>query len=322
MATACTSEVLEIAETLRGTVGCINHGAQRSVPSFWAHRPQEDFPPAAIMRPEEYSGGDRLSIFCTQTTLPSREQKRLVSHWCDFLPNLMSVKFLWFISRVPQDLFDAACALPNLEGLYVKWSGIESLNRLTEAKRLTRLYIGNSASVKSLEPLGRLSKLKWLEISNIKAVTDIEVLSSLVNLEGLGYTGTENKRYTIKTFRPLSALTQLQWLHLGSVHTDDNSLRPLGTLKNLRWLGLGNFFSVEEFAWLSAHLPNAKCSWLAPFEKMHPSVFPCRKCKKNWQVMMGGKGTKRLCPTCDAVALAEHVLRFNKARAEALQGIS
>ena len=37
--------------------------------SYWYHRPQRNFPPKAIQQPEDYDGGERLSLAITQTCL-------------------------------------------------------------------------------------------------------------------------------------------------------------------------------------------------------------------------------------------------------------
>lgn len=316
MAKIIDPNVASLAEKLRNIIGAIEDEDWEPVRSFWSHGPNEGFPPPAITYPEEYSGQERLNVFCTQTDLPAREQKQLVARWCDFLQTLTSVRFLWFYSKVPQDLFDASCRVPNLEGLYVKWSGIETLDSLAIPRDLRYLYIGSSARVQSIQPLSQLTWLKWLQIDNVKAVTNLEPLRPLTNLEGLGFTGAESKNYTIDSFEPLSALTQLRWLHLGAVHTKDNSLHSLEALNNLQWLGMGNFFSTEEFARLSVRMPNTKCNWFSPYARYHSSVFPCRKCNKNWKVFPAGKGHRLLCPTCDSVKLAQLVISFN-ASAEA-----
>src|SRR5258706_4456735 len=91
---------------------------------FWYWRPESNFPPSVVARPEDFVGTDRLNVACTQTALPAREQRALVRAWCDILPSLKGIRFLWFSSRVPQDLFDAACRVAELEGFYIKWSGI------------------------------------------------------------------------------------------------------------------------------------------------------------------------------------------------------
>ena len=50
---------------------------------FWYHRPDEDFPPRSVRRPEDYAGGEHLAIACTQTELPAKAQKALVEAWCE-----------------------------------------------------------------------------------------------------------------------------------------------------------------------------------------------------------------------------------------------
>ncbi len=266
------------------------------------------------MHPDEFAGGPCLSIACTQTDLPDKKQKHLVDTWCRVLPTLRDVQWVWFYSKVPQRLFEAACQLPQLTGLYIKWSGIEDLEPLSQCARLSHLKLGSSAGVQSIDPIGRLGNLKWLQVENVKTATSLVPLSSLTALEGFGLTGAEFKNYTIDSFDPLAHMTNLTWLHLGGVRTQDRSLKALANLRNLQWLGLGNFFPYEEFARLSLHLPPSVCNWLQPYARMHSSMFPCRKCKQNWQVMTSGKGSHRLCPTCDSLKLARHVLKFNAAR--------
>jgi hypothetical protein len=310
-------KIQALAESLRTVVGCDNDRNWEPVREFWARKAQRDITPDPIVSPDEYCGSEYLSISCTQTDLPVREQRKLVERWCELLPTLKHVRWLWFYSRVPQELFDAACRLEQLEALYFKWTGVTDFSSLTHCPKLKYLHIGSSASAKSIEPLGKLTQLKWLQIDNVKAATSVEPLSSLTNLEGLGFTGSEFRRYTLESFDPLANLTKLQWLHLGAVHTKDLSLRAFAGLKDLQFLGVGNYFPVAELAWLSLQLDSSVCQWLNPYVRMHSSVFPCCKCKKNWKVKTSGKGSKLLCPTCDSVKLARHVARFNAARAAA-----
>lgn len=317
--TKANAEIDMLAASLRGVVGCDDQKDQRLALEFWARESQRAMEPKCISSPDEYDGSPYLAISCTQTDLPDREQARLVETWCHLLPTLDEVQWLWFYSRVPQCLFDAACQIPALRGLYVKWSGIENLEPLTQCTNLTHLKLGSSPGIRSLDPLGCLTWLKWLQVDNVRAAKTVEPLQSLKRLEGLGFTGGEFKNYTIHSFEPLGCMTNLRWLHLGSVHTEDQSLKTFANLKNLEFLGLGNFFPLEEFAWLSLRLSPSVCEWLQPYVKAHSSVFPCPRCKANWKVLASGKRGRLLCPTCDSVKLARHVMRFNAAR-EAAKG--
>ncbi|MGI8924422.1 MAG: hypothetical protein ACR2HJ_10360, partial [Fimbriimonadales bacterium] len=57
-----------------------------------------------------------------------RKQRRLVREWCQFLPRADSLKGLFFTSRTSQGMFEAACLIPRLEKLSVKWSSIKDLS--------------------------------------------------------------------------------------------------------------------------------------------------------------------------------------------------
>src|SRR5688500_2177951 len=89
---------------------------------YWYHRPTLSFPPKAVRLPSEVDGSERLSLSITQQDLTDAKYKALLREWCDVLPTLGHVRTLWLHARVGQPMFEAACAMPGLEGLYVKWS--------------------------------------------------------------------------------------------------------------------------------------------------------------------------------------------------------
>jgi hypothetical protein len=111
--------------------------------------------------------------------LSSHRQKKLTEAWCALLPELPDVKTLWFNSRVNQPLFEAACEMENLEGLYVKWSGIKSIASLPKLKKLKYLHIGSSAQVESMEPLREMTGLQALEIENFKKIRKLDPIAEL-----------------------------------------------------------------------------------------------------------------------------------------------
>lgn len=281
--------------------------------SFWRHQTGNEFPPRTIRSPEDYKQGERVSIACTQTDLSVAAQKNLVRQWCALLPTLDNVKFVWFQSRVSQELFDAACQMPGLEGLYVKWSGIQHLDALQAARGLKYFHLKSSGAVVGIRPLETMVGLKWLELEGIKNVTDLRPLAGLRNLDGLGFVGAEGKRHTVESFKPLAALENLRWLHLGAIHTTDGVLCDLARLKNLRWLGLGNFFDVLEFARLALQLPGASCDWFVPYKDLGKLGIRCKKCKQESMVMLSGKGRGTICPVCDGKRLERQVELFQSA---------
>lgn len=307
----------EFASQIREEVSAAQAEARRAGPQpwhgYWYHRPEENFPPASLRHPADYGGGENLSIACTQTDLPAKAQKALVQAWCEFLPTLKDVKTLWFQTRTTQELFDAACRMPSLEGLYVKWGGINSLDALSGLPRLHALHLGSSPGVTNIQLLADMSALRWLQLDNLKAITDLAPLSGLTALEGLGFTGAEGKRHTLDTLAPLADLTRLRWLHLGSIHVADGSLRPLGGLKALRWIGMGNFFDVSELAWLATALPETNCDWLKPYKDLADCGIRCKKCREHSLLMLSGKGRGTICPACDANKLEKQLAAFHPA---------
>lgn len=155
--------------------------------------------PYTITRVEDYKGQDKLWLVCTQLGIPQGEQKRVVNEWVEFLQvNTKTIKLLYFRSRVPQVLFDAACCQENLEELHFKWGAykdLSALKKLSNLKQLKHLYIGSGAGVEDLSPLTEMKNIVSLYIQNFKRIEDYSPITKLQNLEqliidgpNLGYT--------------------------------------------------------------------------------------------------------------------------------------
>lgn len=212
---------------------------------FWRHRPEEGFPPVPIRYVQSYEGGTRLNVSCTQTGLSFYEQEKLVREWLDFLPTLTDVRFLWFSSRVSQALFDAACSIPNLTGLYVKRSGVKRLEALQRLTALRYLYLGSSSKAQSIDCLAALTALRVLGLENLKRIPRLDPVSDLSGLEGLELWGGDEP-WRVETLEPVGRLQDLRYLFLGRVRPADGSLKPLRGLRNLENLKLGRGWSEEE----------------------------------------------------------------------------
>lgn len=280
----------------------------RPIEARWAGRPTS---PRSIRRPEEFDGSTSLAISCTQTELSAKAQKDLVREWCAVLPTLSSVRCLWFHTKVPQELFDAASRLPALESLSVKWSSIRDLGSIRDAQSLWHLKIGPSPGILDIRPIQSLLGLRWLELANIKAVQDLSPISELSGLEGFGFVGKEGGPNSVDSFEPLSPLGRLRWLHLGGLRVAGDSLRPLGTLSDLRYLGIGNFFPMQEFAWLSSRLTNTDCVWLKGGYHLG-NISRCRRCNGG-MVILAGKGQGTICPICSSKRWELHQAAFAEA---------
>ncbi len=219
-----------------------------SVEYFWHYRPLDHFPPPTIRLPQDRRDGDRLCLKCTQTNLPAKQQRALVSQWCDELPRLSGVRWLWLNSRVPQSLFDAACSMPNLEGLWVKWMAGESLAALTRARSLRYLHLGNCSSVCSLEPLREMKELLWLGVEHFPKVRSVAPLADITKLIGLTIEGSILKAQRIQSIEPLRGMAKLRYLSLANVRAADGSLDSLMGMKELETLILPKWWDESEVA--------------------------------------------------------------------------
>ncbi|HZX26482.1 MAG TPA: hypothetical protein VFF16_05410, partial [Telluria sp.] len=239
------------------------------------------------------------------------EKKRLIKAWSALLPELREVRWLSLWSRVPQALFEAACRMPQLEALQIKWSGIQRLDAICALRRLRYLHIGSSTRIESIAPLAALGELRLLDIENFKLVEDFTPLTALTGLESLSVTGSMWSRQDTGSLTPFAAMTWLRVLELDTAFV--TSLRPLAALKQLRILGLGGGLPMEEYAWLSAQLPRTACRWFAPYLDMSVHGYgACKQCAQKSMVMLTGKGkgARVICRHCDRARLERHVLAF------------
>lgn len=281
--------------------------------SFWHHRPELNFPPKTIRELADYQGGKHLALACTQTELSAAAQKKLLNSWCEYLPQLQQVEFLWLQSRVPQQLFDAACAMPKLKGLYIKWGGMTSAAAISAAGQLTYLHLGSTPSLQPLDVLSELTQLRWLELENIRASHDLSFLTPLTALRGLSLTGDSNSLKTLKlnSIAPLLSLQQLQWLQLQTVDIEDQSLELIAMLPALKQLLLSNTFPMAEIALLAGRRPDIHCDLFQPCSEV-VSWTKCKKCQNATMVMLTGKGTPWLCTSCDWARISRHQDEFRR----------
>lgn len=312
-----STTLAELLEQIRTDAAMLNPAPQ-AWHSYWYHRPNEAFPPPSVRQPQQYDGGARLNLVCTQTDLPAKEQRQLVQSWCELLPTRDNLRVLWFNSKVSQDMFEAACSNPHLQGLYIKWSDIRSLTPIAKLQQLTHLHIGGAPSAQPLEALHALPKLIDLELSNVNAAGNLDFLCGLPQLQSLAVSGDHNsiKRLKIESLAPLASLCELRRLELSCVALLDESLAPIGELPRLQHLLLSNQFEMEELARLSAKLPEVACDRFLPIGEP-VNWTHCKKCQQARVVPLTGKRKPWLCLDCDAARIEKHIRAFQTCRAQA-----
>jgi hypothetical protein len=168
------------------------------------------------------------------------------------------VRTLWFQSRINQPLFEAACRVPHLEGLWIKWSGdgINSLEPLEGARSLRYLHIGSASQVTDLTPLEHLPKLEVLELEAFKRIHDLTSLERLRGLQHLGFTGSVWHLQKVDSVEPISWLRALRYLDITAVAARDRqSLRHIAKLENLEHLEFAGRWPEEDKDFLRQQLP-------------------------------------------------------------------
>jgi len=226
--------------------------------SFLGLSDKPDWSPKRITYFEDYKPTETLRLEITQLDNVSYyRQTKIVDQWCAELPNLKEVKYLAFVSRVNQKMFDAACHMPNLKGLYIKWSGIKNIDALRIPKKLRHLWLGGSSQVESIDVLGELTSLITLELQQLNKISDFSVLSKLTDLEGLGIDGSMWTAQKIDTLKPLTNLRKLKYLTLISTQLKDKSFDPLLNLTELVYLQSSWNYPEAEFEKLRS-LPKLK----------------------------------------------------------------
>ena len=202
--------------------------------------------PPVITRPEELTESPALCVACTQTGLPSHQQARLVREWSKVLPTLEGVRVLWLTTKVPQLLFDAACRMPSLEDLWIKWSGLTNITAIQGLPNLRYFHLGSATGLRSIHPLAELTQLRWLGLENLKRIRAIDPVGALTQLEGLTLEGSMWNDWKVRSLRPLSALHGLRYLSLGGLRADDRTLAPLFSLRKLETLVVAKWWDEEE----------------------------------------------------------------------------
>jgi len=147
----------------------------------------------SVVRVEDWDGGDRISIFCTQLSYTeySNEEKAIRKGWLRLLSERPhSFTALHFTSKVNQEFLDAACRQTDLEELRLKWGSYKDLSAVCSLTKLRHLYIGSGASVEDIEPLARLGNLEVLYLENFKKIRNCSVLARLTHLKQLSISGS------------------------------------------------------------------------------------------------------------------------------------
>ena len=213
---------------------------------FWYYSP--DTTPRPVASPEDFAASDRLSVSCWRPGQTAHHQRALMQQWCEMLPRLRGVRLLWLTFKVPQQLFDAACRMPDLEGLWIKWSSIESIDNLRASEQLKYFHLGSSTKLASIEPLRDCMQLRSLGLENLARIDRLDPIAALTGLDQLSLEGSMWTSWKVATLEPIGRLNGLRYLSLANLRTGDRSLKPLYALRNLETLITARWWDEHELA--------------------------------------------------------------------------
>lgn len=172
----------------------------------------------------------------------------MVNEWCETLPELTEVKYIWFTSKVNQKTFDAVCEMPNLEGIWIKWSGIKNIDKIVKLKSLRHFHLGSSSQIESIACLADIDSLITLELEHVKKINEFKPISKCLKLEGLAIEGSMWSTQEIKNLKPIENLKNLKYLSLMNTKVLDASLKPLLKLKQLKRFDASLDFPSQEIS--------------------------------------------------------------------------
>jgi len=224
---------------------------------IWHWDRENDWPPKEVTYLDKYKPNSKLNLNITQLNIGVAEQKKLIKMWCEELPKLTEIKYLWFCSRVNQEMFEAACEMENLEGLYIKWSGIKHIESINKLKNLRHIHIGSSGQIESINVFEKMNTLITLSLEQLNKISDFSVLSQLKSLEGLEINGSMWTAQKIETLKPFGNLIGLKYLSVINSQIKDKSFDSILNLKELVRFNSSWNYPEREFEKLKS-LPNLK----------------------------------------------------------------
>jgi Leucine-rich repeat (LRR) protein len=186
-------------------------------------------------------------------------------YWIKRLPQLENLRYLEIKSKLNQELFEAICAVPNLERLHIFWSDITDLTPIKYLKKLTHFTLGSSPKLETLDPLAELKSLISLCISgNHRAICDISPVSDLHDLQGLALCGADYTTQHYDTLSPLSSLRKIVFFAMIKVKAKDRNLQFIASFPKLKYLALLSLsnWPAKEFQLLHQCLPGLDCEEL------------------------------------------------------------
>lgn len=154
----------------------------------------------------------------------------------------------------------------------------------------------------------RLQAFHFTDFSKLDRLDDLaQAAESLATLE---FGNAVSARYTLQSLEPLGELGALKSLSFNAGSIGDGRIEPLARLQGLEELEFpSSQFTVEQVAWLRAHLPDTVVSAaLAPVRQLGQAL---QRGGKTLDMLVNGKRMPFLSSATDAKRIATYTARFN-----------
>jgi hypothetical protein len=240
------------------------------------------------------------------------------------LPRLKELWTYWLKPAALQSLLAAS----SLELLSISGSHAPDLDFLRAQPRLCGLAIDWSNKARSIGMLAALTGLELLSLQDLKHVHDLAPLAGLANLRALQIAGGMDSRMEIESLGPLAGLS-LADLRLANVRIGDGRLDALAALPRLETLSIAsNAAPLDEFARLSALIPDVRCDNFQPYVPLDGAALPpgadpvaALDSIGDGRVIVTGKGNPILRARTDRSRLLRYCERYAAARRSAGAGL-
>lgn len=236
----------------------------------------------------------------------------------DRLPELPNLTALW-ASGVTPALVTALSGLTSLRALHLYQIGRTDLARLGALPALEHLLVGWAPHLTDLAWVPQYPRLATLSITDAKRL-DFATLPVLPRLRALDVQGGMTTTLVVPSYAPALRAPSLEFLAFANVRAADGELQCLGSLSHLKELQVPNFYPADQSARLAARLPRTDGRILRPvysepaFDTAGNPLFPCLTCG-GAKLMLTGKPSRLLCPTCDHARIAQAVSSWEIMRA-------
>lgn len=222
----------------------------------------------------------------------------------DQLSDFKKLTKVW-IYTINQKQFDDIVSRINPEMLLIYGLRASDLTALAKLDNLKHLCLDWNTKATSLWDFSQNGQLETLAVRDFSALRDISELSRASTLKGLSLEGGMWKSLQLNSLEPLVNMTSLKYLSLHNLKVVTGSIRSLKSLKQLEELAISNQFPTEDYAFLSVHLPDVKCSKFMAYQSFSPAI-------EGKNIMVIGKRKPLLNSTTDKKRLAKYECEFEQ----------